>query len=166
MKLMPHVPCNSFKVTTVLSCLDMGSPTSFPKPTTFSRKRSSRQFFTVLPQWSEFLGSLKIGGIGDIFYPPIGRKNTTYIPLIVLAFWGTICYQTHLLREPETTIEFCPNFCCSKSMGFINPQHFDRDLPELRLLHRSLVIMSSILLNIKTPRGSPKTLFIFQDSRS
>ncbi len=32
------------------------------------------------------------GGLGGIFYPPIGRKNTTYIPLIVLAFWGVICY--------------------------------------------------------------------------
>ena len=29
--------------------------------------------------------------------PPIGRKNTTYIPLIVLAFvWGVICYRSHL----------------------------------------------------------------------
>ena len=25
------------------------------------------------------------GGIGSIVHPPIGRKNTTYIPLIVLA---------------------------------------------------------------------------------
>ena len=25
------------------------------------------------------------GGIGGIVHPPIGRKNTTYIPLIVLA---------------------------------------------------------------------------------
>ena len=32
------------------------------------------------------------GGIGGIVHPPIGRKNTTYIPLIVLAFWGVICY--------------------------------------------------------------------------
>ena len=45
------------------------------------------------------------GGIGGIVHPPIGRKNTTYIPLIVLAFWGVICYRSHLLREPETTIE-------------------------------------------------------------
>ncbi len=30
---------------------------------------------------------------------------TTYIPLIVLAFWGVICYRSHLLGEPETTIE-------------------------------------------------------------
>ena len=32
------------------------------------------------------------GGIGGIVHPPIGRKDTTYIPLIVLAFWGVICY--------------------------------------------------------------------------
>ena len=32
------------------------------------------------------------GGIGGIVHPPIGRKNATYIPLIVLAFWGVICY--------------------------------------------------------------------------
>ena len=25
---------------------------------------------------------------GGIVHPPIGRKNTTYIPLIGLAFWG------------------------------------------------------------------------------
>ena len=37
--------------------------------------------------------------------PKIGRKHTTYIPPIVLAFvWGL--YATyHLLGEPETTIE-------------------------------------------------------------
>ena len=37
-------------------------------------------------QWL-FLVPLK-GGIGGIVHPPIGRKNTTYIPPIVLAFWG------------------------------------------------------------------------------
>ena len=38
-------------------------------------------------QWL-FLVPLK-GGIGGIVHPPIGRKYTTYIPLIVLAFfWG------------------------------------------------------------------------------
>ena len=46
------------------------------------------------------------GGLGGIVHPPIGRKNTTYIPLIVLAFWGVICYRSHLLGEPETTIEW------------------------------------------------------------
>ena len=30
------------------------------------------------------------GGLGGIVHPPIGRKNTTYIPLIVLAFWGVL----------------------------------------------------------------------------
>ena len=33
-------------------------------------------------------GSPKRWYIGGIVHPPIGRKNTTYIPLIVLAFWG------------------------------------------------------------------------------
>ena len=38
-------------------------------------------------QWS-MVGNLVPlkGGIGSIVHPPIGRKNTTYIPLIVLAF--------------------------------------------------------------------------------
>ena len=47
------------------------------------------------------------GGIGSIVHPPIGRKNTTYIPLIVLAEpgGGPICYRSHLLGEPETTID-------------------------------------------------------------
>ena len=44
----------------------------------------------VMNQWL-FLVPLK-GGIGGIVHPPIGSKNTTYIPLIdliVLAFvWG------------------------------------------------------------------------------
>ena len=40
------------------------------------------------------------------YNPPIGRKNVTYIPLIVLAFWkGYISYLSHRLWEPETTIE-------------------------------------------------------------
>ena len=54
-------------------------------------------------QWL-FLVPLK-GGIGGIVHPPIGRINTTYIPLIVLAFWGVICYRSHLLREPEKSID-------------------------------------------------------------
>ena len=40
------------------------------------------------------------------YNPPIGNMFATYIPLIVLAFWGIICYRSHLLREPETTIEY------------------------------------------------------------
>ena len=40
-----------------------------------------------------------------IFTPPIGRKNTTYIPLIVLANWVIIWYRSHLLREPGNSIE-------------------------------------------------------------
>ncbi len=47
-------------------------------------------FRTALAQWL-FLVPLK-GGISGIVHPPIGRKNATYIPLIVLAFWGVICY--------------------------------------------------------------------------
>ena len=40
-------------------------------------------------------GSPKFGGIGGIVHPPIGSILTTYIPLIVLAFWQyitVICY--------------------------------------------------------------------------
>ena len=45
------------------------------------------------------------GGIGGIVHPPIGSKNTTYgIPLID-CLRGVICYWSHLLREPETTID-------------------------------------------------------------
>ena len=51
-------------------------------------------------QWL-FLVPLK-GGIGSIVHPPIGRKNTTYIPLTVLAFWGVLCYLSHLLWEPAS----------------------------------------------------------------
>ena len=40
------------------------------------------------------------------YNPPIGRKNATYIPLTVLAFWGVICYRSHLIGEPETTIDY------------------------------------------------------------
>ena len=51
-----------------------------------SKPRTPHQNFR--PQWI-FQVPLK-GGIGGIVHPPIGRKNTTYIPLIVLAFWGVI----------------------------------------------------------------------------
>ena len=37
--------------------------------------------------------------------PFVGSKNTTYIPLIVLAFWGVKNATYHLLGEPETTID-------------------------------------------------------------
>ena len=54
-------------------------------------------------------GSPKVGSVA--YNPPIGRKNTTYILLVVLAFvWGVICYRSHLLGEPETTIEQDPSF--------------------------------------------------------
>ena len=44
---------------------------------------------------------------GGIVHPPIGKKNTTYIPLIVLAEPGGLyaTYKYHLLGEPETTID-------------------------------------------------------------
>ena len=36
----------------------------------------------------------------------IGSKNTTYIPLMVLAYWVIIYHRSHLSREPfETAIE-------------------------------------------------------------
>ena len=48
------------------------------------------------------------------YNPPIGsKKNTTYIPLIVLAFLGGfICYRSHLFfGEPENpTIDNCVFF--------------------------------------------------------
>ena len=45
------------------------------------------------------------GGIGSIVHPPIGRKNTTYMPLIVLAFvWG-LYNPYHPLQEPENSTE-------------------------------------------------------------
>ena len=45
------------------------------------------------------------GGLGGIVHPPIGRKNATYIPLIVLAEPGgwKMLPAAHLLGEPETT---------------------------------------------------------------
>ena len=60
----------------------------------------------VFPRYSMvgMLVPLK-GGIGGIVHPPIGRKNATYIPLIVLAFWGVKNATYHLLGEPEKTIE-------------------------------------------------------------
>ena len=45
------------------------------------------------------------GGMGSKVHPPIGRKNATYITLIVLAEPGGLYATYHLLREPETTID-------------------------------------------------------------
>ena len=50
----------------------------------FAGLLSSADFFYYRIQWI-FQVPVK-GGIGGIVHPPIGRKNTTYIPLIVLAF--------------------------------------------------------------------------------
>ena len=44
----------------------------------------------VIQGFSNFLGLFQV----------IMAVYTTYIPLIVLAFWGIICYRSHLLREP------------------------------------------------------------------
>ena len=55
-------------------------------------------------QWL-FLVPLK-GEIGGIVHPPIGRKNTTYIPLIVLAFWEVICYLSPLIYRRHPTGSF------------------------------------------------------------
>ena len=54
-------------------------------------------------------GSPKFGGMvgGMVVHPPIGRKNTTYIPLIVLAEPGGLYATYHLLGEPKTTIDLC-----------------------------------------------------------
>ena len=50
-------------------------------------------------QWL-FLVPLK-GGIGGIVHPPIGRKNATSIPRIVLAVWGVKNATYHPLQEPD-----------------------------------------------------------------
>ncbi len=54
-------------------------------------------------QWL-FLVPLK-GGIGDIVHPPIGKDYKWYISGIFPANWRIICYRSHLLGEPKTTIE-------------------------------------------------------------
>ena len=67
------------------------------------------------------------GGIGGIVHPPIGSKNTTYIPLIVLAFWGVICYRSHLLGEPFQQP-------LTRGRGFM---HADKSSPDPRDEHFS-----------------------------
>ena len=64
--------------------------------------------FCTRTDWHMFNGCFLVpvkGGIGGIFDPPIGRKYTTYIPLIDCRTGGVICYWSHLLREPETTVD-------------------------------------------------------------
>ena len=56
-------------------------------------------------------GSRLTGGIGSIFYPPEGKDYKWYISGIFPANWGIICHRSHLLGEPETTIEFTINVC-------------------------------------------------------
>ena len=55
-----------------------------------------------------FPGGIK-GGIGSIFDPPEGKDYKWYISGIFPANWGIICYRSHLLQEPETTID--PSAC-------------------------------------------------------
>ena len=43
------------------------------------------------------------GGIGSIVHPPIGRKNTTYIPLIVLALPGGL-YNGYIYPTDPTEL--------------------------------------------------------------
>ena len=45
------------------------------------------------------------GGIGSIWGPPEGKDYKWYISGIFPANWGIICYRSHLLWEPKTTIE-------------------------------------------------------------
>ena len=67
-----------------------------------------------LIQWL-FLVPLK-GGRWHII--PELAVYTTYIPLIVLAFWGVICYRSHLLGEPETTLDSSVSRCSKKIAPF------------------------------------------------
>ena len=62
------------------------------------------------------------GGIGGIVHPPIGRKNTTYIPLIVLAEPGGL-YATDPTfywnqKHPETTIDHSHVLSIAKDQGY------------------------------------------------
>ena len=58
---------------------------------------------------------------------PIGRKNATYIPLIVLAFWEVICYlppikgtrKLHWAKFQLRTLPSCQN--CWWLVGFLFP---------------------------------------------
>ena len=52
---------------------------------------------------------LKGGEVGGIVHPQKKTVYTIYIPLIVLAEPGGLYATYHLLREPETTIEYSPS---------------------------------------------------------
>ena len=78
------------------------------------------------------------GGIGGIVNPPIGRKNTTYIPLIVLAKPGGWLYATsHLLGEPETTID-CVCVCWKTQLRHVD-QPFSLHPKRLWLANGSII---------------------------
>ena len=46
------------------------------------------------------------GGIGSIWGPPEGKDYKWYISGKKPANWGIICHRSHLLGEPETTIDW------------------------------------------------------------
>ena len=64
-------------------------------------------------QWLGCWFPLK-GGIGSIVHPPIDRKNTTYSPCLRL---GVIYYRSHLLGEPEPTIDLLRHFEREEFLG-------------------------------------------------
>ena len=77
-----------------------------PPPPLFPKNKTNTQTKMLIFQWL-FLVPVK-GGRWHII--PQLAVHTTYMPLIVLAcpclLGGEKCYRSHLLREPETTIEF------------------------------------------------------------
>ena len=92
-----------------------------PFPGWPSLSRSLSTFLGTIRKWEEsencqwlFLVPLK-GGRWHII--PQLALYTTYIPLIVLAFWGLYAAY-HLLGEPETTIE---TGCQPKNRGDSKP---------------------------------------------
>ena len=111
-----------------------------------------------------FWGGVALGG--PLRFPwcllhcvPIGRKNTTYILFIVLAFWWIICYRSHLLREPETTIENW-HFYCHKQRKNANLLH---NLPVLDLLGIPVLWIfsaSSEILSMRMSAQKPQSPWI------
>ena len=55
--------------------------------------------------WFPFFGEID----DKIYSHPSGRKNATYSHS-VLANWVIICYRSHLLQEPETTIDLIQSY--------------------------------------------------------
>ena len=87
---------------------------------------------------------VKGGVVGGIFHPRIGRKNTTYIPLIVLAFWGV----KKLPIPPFTgtsipTIDFL--------MGVLSDETGPPKI--LRVVYRETRVAHSLKPTAKTPEN-------------